>query len=188
MTTTELTNTQITTALDLVLDRLHAPSPGRRYALIGTAAAVLHGVPTTAADIDIAVEHRATVDEAARLFGAATPVWIPHSSQYFCAVKVQDIRVEFSTVENQKPSTHREAGGNGAYLHARAVRLDRHHIPAVRLELRLATEVARDRQDQTRHLIGHLREHGFDKDLLTHAFTAANVPAARQNTVLNALA
>ena len=74
-------------ALNAFLDQVMPACARIEYRLVGTGAALLHGVPLPAADIDILVRERSSLDA----FGAAlsssrcleAPAWLAGSRQYY---------------------------------------------------------------------------------------------------------
>ena len=62
-----------------------------------------------------------------------------------------------------------------------------HRVPAVRLELRLATEILRRQRDRSDPLIAFLRAHGCDTDLVGRALSNAGVPERTWERVLATL-
>lgn len=182
-------------SLSHVLDQIDPGAAGFDYRLVGTAAALLQGVELPVGDLDVLVARRADVDRAAaRLAGFPCPdppAWLPDSGQYFTRFQVEGVTVEFSTVEgpdSEDPEARlSECAGRGPWQHYVHVVLGRHVVPAVRLELRLATELARDRPDRYTPLISHLRVHGADLSLLTQAMRAHDLEPARQDSILRRL-
>lgn len=59
-----------------------------------------------------------------------------------------------------------ETFGSGPWEHFVLVPCGNYHIPAVTLELRLITELYRDRPDRYNPLVEHLRAHDCDADLV----------------------
>ncbi|GAA1631976.1 hypothetical protein GCM10009733_031060 [Nonomuraea maheshkhaliensis] len=104
------------------------------------------------------------------------PTWIPESSQYFTRYEVHGVQVEISTVEQETDSDALECIGVGPWRHHVLIPCGPHHVPVVRLELRLATELLRDRPDRYEPLLDHLSAHGYDADLLHRALTARPLP------------
>ncbi|MEU1727499.1 hypothetical protein [Nonomuraea sp. NPDC005692] len=186
--TRSLSRTDVTTALVMTLDAAGAAVP---YRLCGTSAALLQGVPLPAGDIDLLMPGRAEL----HVFAAAlspfpclhAPTWIEGSAQYFARFAVNGVEVELSTVERQAGSDALECVGEGPWRHHVLVACGPHQVPAVRLEIRLATELLRDRADRYGPLVAHLRSHGFDPGLLRRAMDAAGVPAARRRPILEDL-
>ncbi|MEU5867605.1 hypothetical protein ABZ815_41010 [Nonomuraea sp. NPDC047529] len=186
--TRSLSRADVTTALAMTLDAAGAAVP---YRLCGTSAALLQGVPLPAGDIDLLMPGRAELDTFAaalsafpRLHAAA---WMPESAQYFARFAVNGVEVELSTVERPAGSDVLECVGEGPWRHHVLVACGSHQVPAVRLEIRLATELLRDRADRYGPIIDHLGVHGFDPDLLRRAMDACDVPAARRQPVQNLL-
>ncbi|HZM80138.1 MAG TPA: hypothetical protein VFC19_30760 [Candidatus Limnocylindrales bacterium] len=62
-----------------------------------------------------------------------------------------------------------------------------HRVPAVRPELRLVSELARNRPDRAAALIAHLRSHGADLGLLQRAMTDRGLAPDQQRRVLDGL-
>ena len=143
----------ITTALDTVLTAMRAVGADITYRLGGTSAALLQGVQLPVGDIDLLAARREDVD----VFGAALASfpclhavsWIPESSQYFARYEVHGVKVEVSTVERQVDSDGMECVGRGPWQHYVWIACGSHQVPAVRLELRLASELVRDRATGT---------------------------------------
>ncbi|MEU4422225.1 hypothetical protein AB0F81_16485 [Actinoplanes sp. NPDC024001] len=159
--------------LTSVLDRV----PPVRYRLVGTAAALAQGVPMPAADVDILVATRADADSVAATLDAGSPAWLPESRQYFLRVVVDGTPVEVSTVEWPADGDTAECAGPGPWQHFVPVAVGRHVVPTVRLELRLVTELVRDRPDRYRALLAHMRAHGADRHLLERAMSGRGVDA-----------
>lgn len=95
--------------------------------------------------------------------------WLPESSQYFARYEVHGVKVEMSTVERQVDSDGMECVGRGPWQHYVWIACGSHQVPAVRLELRLATELVRDRADRYEPLLDHMSAHGCDFSLLHRA-------------------
>ncbi|MDX3101042.1 hypothetical protein [Nonomuraea angiospora] len=182
----------ITAALDTVLTALRAAGADITYRLGGTSAALLQGVQLPVGDIDLLVARREEVDE----FGAAlasfpclhAASWIPASSQYFARYEVHGVKVDLSTVERQADSDALECVGRGPWQHYVWIACGSHQVPAVRLELRLATELVRDRADRYEPLLDHMSAHGCDVELLQRAMRGQDLPAERQRLVWDRLA
>lgn len=181
----------ITTALDTVLTAMRAVGADITYRLGGTSAALLQGVQLPVGDIDLLAARREDVD----VFGAALASfpclhavsWIPESSQYFARYEVHGVKVEVSTVERQVDSDGMECVGRGPWQHYVWIACGSHQVPAVRLELRLASELVRDRADRYEPLLDHMSAQGFDFDLLHRAMKAQKLSAERQRLVWDRL-
>ncbi|WP_157248408.1 hypothetical protein [Nonomuraea typhae] len=177
----------VTSALDSTLTAVRAAGADPRYRMGGTGAALLQGVRLPVGDIDLLVARREDVDTIAAalssfpcLYAAS---WIPESSQYFARYEVNGVHVEISTVEVEDDSDAMECVGRGPWQHYVLVTCGSHRVPVVRLELRLATELRRDRPDRYEPLLDHMAARGFDAGLLQRAMTAHGLPPERRRWV-----
>ncbi|MEV0234821.1 hypothetical protein [Nonomuraea sp. NPDC050786] len=177
----------VTTALDTALTALRAADAAFDYRVGGTSAALLQGVRLPAGDIDLLVARREHVDTfAAALssFPCLYPAsWLPASSQYFTRYEINGVQLEISTVEWPVDADGMECVGPGPWRHYVVVTCGSHRVPVVRLELRLATELLRDRPDRYEPLLDHMGAHGFDSDLLRTAMNARDLPAERRRMI-----
>jgi hypothetical protein len=154
--------------------------PELRYRLVGTAAACLQGVAGPVGDVDVLVGRRRDVDAVAQALAGlpcvSAPRWVAVSRQYFACYRVDGVRFEVSTVEAPCDEDGRECLGPGPWRHFVTVDCGGHRIDCVRLELRLATELLRDRPERYRPVLAYLRAHGADRALLRQSLRAARVP------------
>jgi len=145
-----LTADRLRDTLTHVLDRVEREG-SFRYRLIGTAAALLHGVPIEPGDVDLLAASRADVDLFARALRdchcLTAPVWMPDARQYYVAFEVDGVKVEASTVEWPTDSEFMESLGSGPWTHFTDIVVGDKLVPTVALELRLATEVRRGRAE-----------------------------------------
>jgi hypothetical protein len=81
-----------------------------------------------------------------------------------------------------------ECVGSGPWRHYVLITCGSYRVPVVRLELRLATELLRDRPDRYEPLLDHMAAQGFDPDLLARAMAAHDLPAERRRMVADRLA
>ncbi len=161
------------------------------YRLVGTGAALLHGVSLPAADIDILVRERYSVDA----FGAAlssfrcleAPAWLAETQQYSGNYEVNGVEVGISTVEVASDADTIETFGRGPWEHFTFLTCGRYAVPTVALELRLITELFRNRPDRYQPLIQFMQSHGCDLDYICRGVVAAGLPQAMQDDVLNKL-
>ncbi len=178
---------KLQTVLSLVLDCVDPDAVGLEYRLVGTAAAVIQGVQLPAGDVDILVAQRGDVERfAAALRGwpcLAPPAWLAEARQYFTRFDVDGVDVEISTVEWPARTDTFECVGCGPWRHHARVQLGRHVVPAVSLELRLASELARGRPDRYAPLIEHMQLHGADLHLVLEAMRDRGVDAALHERV-----
>ncbi|WP_067173614.1 hypothetical protein [Microtetraspora niveoalba] len=184
--------TDVTTTLDTALTALRAAGADLDYRVGGTSAALLQGVQLPAGDIDVLMARREDVDTfaaALSTFPCLHPAsWLPEASQYFARYEINGVAIEISTVEWQVDSDGMECVGPGPWQHYVVVTCGSHRVPVVRLELRLATEVLRDRPDRYGPLIDHMGAHGFDPDLLQTAMSARSLPVERRRMIRDRLA
>jgi len=175
--------------LSLILD-LVDPA-GFDYRLVGTGAALAQGVQLPTGDIDILVARRSDVDRfAAALAGfrcLEAPAWLPRARQYFTHFEVEEIDAGASTVEVPAETDTVECIGRGPWEHYVEVEMGRHVVPVVRLELRLVSELVRDRPDRSGPITEHLRHHGADLQLLRRSMSDRGIDPARQAKVLDQL-
>ena len=161
------------------------------YRLVGTAAALLQGVALPVRDIDILCPEREAVDQFAAAMAEFPalqgPAWLAGDRQYFCNFDVAGVEVGASTVEIDVLHGTAETPGDGPWRHFRQVPVGEHRVPAVRLELRLGTEIVRRRRDRSEPLIAFLRAHGCDTDLVGRALSNAGVPERTWERVLATL-
>jgi hypothetical protein len=179
--------------LTLVLDHVLPSRAGIAYRLVGTGAAMLHGVDLPVGDLDITLKERSDVDA----FGVAlssfdcleAPAWLPETRQYYANYAVNGVEVGLSTVEVETDSDTIETYGPGLWeKHYCLLPCGPYQVPTVNLELRLITELYRDRPDRYTPLIAHLREHGCDLDLVRRGLSGGRLSQDTVDRVLKQLA
>jgi hypothetical protein len=177
--------------LTLVLDLIDPDASGFDYRLVGTGAALAQGVHLPTGDIDILVARRVEVDRfAAALSGfrcLEPPAWLPEARQYFTHFEVDGIDVGASTVEVPADTDAIECIGRGPWQHYVDIDFGRHVVPAVALELRLVSELIRDRPERYEPLIEHMRSHGADLELVRKSMSERGVDPTLQQQVLGRL-
>jgi hypothetical protein len=183
--------------LTLVLDHVLPACAEIPYRLVGTGAAMLHGVELPVGDLDIILVERSHVDAfgaALSLFTCLQPAaWLPHTRQYYANYKVlaagkDGVEVGLSTVEVETDSDTFETYGPGLWeKHYSLLPCGSYQVPTVDLELRLITEVYRDRPDRIVPLLAYLREHGCDLDLVRRGLSRGRLPQERVESVLRQL-
>lgn len=174
--------------LAIVLKHLSPTLFETDYCLVGTAAAVLHGVPLHAGDVDLVMRQREGVDafsSALTSFPCLTPpTFIPEGKQYYTACDIHGVQVEASTVEWASESAYIETFGRGPWEQQVLIDVDGYHVPTIKLELRFVTELLRNRTDRSTPLMMWMQAHGFDIDLLRQAMAARSLPPQQQEHVL----
>jgi hypothetical protein len=173
---------QIEAVMAAVLDGCSNAVADTDYRIVGTAAALLHGVHLPAADVDVLLRTRAGVDAFSAALSPqqylSPPQYLDGSKQYFASFKVRGVKVEFSTVETKSGSATGECTGNGPWNHFAMVRCGRKHIPVVALELRLLTELARKRADRYVPIWQFMQSNGYDAELLVRGLTERGISRA----------
>ncbi|GAA2776393.1 hypothetical protein GCM10020219_054030 [Nonomuraea dietziae] len=181
----------VTTALGTALTALRAVNADPAYRVVGTSAALLQGVHLPVGDIDILAARREDVDTFAAALSSFpclhAPSWLPEASQYFTNYEVNGVQVGMSTLEQHVDSDAMECAGRGPWQQYVMIACGPHRVPVVRLELRLVSELVRDRPDRYEPLLAYLDAHGFDSDLLQRAMQARHLPAKRQRLVQDRL-
>ncbi len=186
-----LTTAQLRDTLTTVLG-LWEQQGGFSYRLIGTAADLLRGVPIPAADVDFLARDRADIDTFAQALTAhrclTPPTWMACCGQYYAAFEVDGVQVDASTVESPTESGFIEAIGSGPWTHFAEIAVGDRRVAVVAPELRLATELCRDRKDRAEILARWLRDNGCDTPLLKNAMEAQAIDAAIQSSMLKTIA
>jgi hypothetical protein len=177
--------------LTIMLDHAMPACAQTEYRLVGTGAALLHGVQLPAGDIDILVKEREDVDAFDSTLSSFNclfaPTWLPDDDQYYANYKINGVEVGISTVEVETDSDAIETFGRGPWEHFSLIPCGSYAVPTVALEIRLATELYRKRSDRYNPIIQYMKANGCDVDLLRRAMEAARLPQAIQEDVLNQL-
>ena len=161
------------------------------YRLVGTGAALLHGVSLPAADIDILVRERQNVDAFGTALAAfrclEAPAWLAQTQQYYGNYEVNGVEVGISTVEVASEADTIETFGRGPWEHFSLLTCGRYAVPTVALELRLITELFRNRPDRYQPLIQFMQLHGCDLEYIRRGIVVAGVPQSMRDDILNQL-
>jgi hypothetical protein len=161
------------------------------YRLVGTGAALLHGVELPAADVDILVRERDGVEAIGAALSPfkclSAPGWLPGSAQYYANYDVHGVEVQISTVEIETEADIHETFGRGPWEHFTSIPCGPHTVPTVALELRLVTELSRQRPDRYQPIIRHIRAKGCDIALIHRGMGAAGLPQDVRENVLKQL-
>jgi hypothetical protein len=161
------------------------------YRLVGTAAALMHGVQLPCGDVDLLFKERGGVDAFASAlsgFPCITPViYLEQARQYFTEIDVQGIEVELSTVEWEMDSDGVECIGPGPWIHFDWLACGNFAVPTVGLELRLVTALVRNRPDRFEPIIAYLRAHGCDVELVRRGLAAGGASPEWQEKVIKRL-
>ncbi len=189
---TALDRARLGMTLAQVLDHALPACAEMEYRLVGTAAALMHGVDLPVRDLDFLVRERRAVDGFARALApfecAVAPGWLPDAHQYFARFVVGGVEVEFSTVEGEAEGDLSETVGRGPWEHSCRLPCGRHEIAVVALELRLLTELRRGRVDRYQPILQHLRVHGGDLALVRRGLDHGGLSPDARDQVLRQLA
>lgn len=161
--------------LEAILDVV----PPAEFRLVGTASCVLRGIDVEANDVDILFARREPIDAWTNaLAGLATvrdaPAWRGDAQQYFARLELDGVVVELSTVEVVVDTDTAECVGTGPWTHWDDVPCGPHHVATVALELRLVTEVARQRQERWEPIVAFLRPRPCDLELVERGLVACS--------------
>jgi hypothetical protein len=187
--TSFLDQARLRETLIIFLDQTRSTCAEINYRLVGTAAALLHGVSLPTADIDILVRDRESVDA----FGSAllsfrcidAPTWLPLMQQYYASYEVNGVNVEISTVEIASEGDTIETFGRGPWEHFTLLPCGRYSVPTIALELRLITELFRNRPDRFQPILQFMLVHGCDLNFLRRGLSAAGLPQPVQDDILH---
>jgi hypothetical protein len=172
-----------------VLDRVMLEDSNVEYRLVGTGAALLHGVALPAGDIDILVKERQGVEVFSDAFAGfdclMAPIYLEDMRQYYTEYGINGVEVGVSTVEIETDIDYIETYGPGPWTHYMLLSCGSYMVPTVKLELRLITELYRNRPERYDSLIEYMSVNGYDEGLLKRGINGLSVDL--QNKVLSRL-
>lgn len=186
-----LTHADVRDALVAVLDQAYPACAHVEYRLVGTGAALLHGVSLPAADVDLLFKQRPDLEA----FGAAlldyrclsAPAWLAETAQYYANYDVLGVEVGLSTVEHDTHLDFLETKGPGPWVHFSWLPCGPYRVPTVALELRLISELYRQRPDRYEPLLDFMRASGCDLALIRRGLPATGLSPELQASVLQRL-
>jgi hypothetical protein len=111
------------------------------------------------------------------------PSYLAEARQYYGNYEVNEVEVGISTVEWETDSDGIECLGRGPWEHYHLVPCGPYAVPAVALELRLVSELRRDRPDRYLPLIRYLQAHGCDLELVRRGLAARGFAPERQQEI-----
>jgi hypothetical protein len=163
------------------IEAMLAVVPAAEFRLVGTASCVLRGVEMQATDVDVLFRERAPIDGWVTSLGDVAnvsegPGWLEETSQYFARLDADGVIVELSTVEIEADTDTDECVGPGPWVHFDVVTCGKFSVPTVALELRLVTEVARQRNDRAEPIAAYFRSHPCDVALVKRGLEASFTP------------
>ena len=151
-------------------DRVQPKASNIEYRLLGTGAALLHGVVLPVGDIDILVKERRGVEVFNdALFGfecIVKPSYLKDTRQYYAEFRINGVEVGISTVEIDTDVDWIETYGSGPWAYYVLLPCGSYTVPTVKLELRLVTELYRNRPERYYPLVEYMRVNGYDENLL----------------------
>lgn len=172
-----------------ILDKVMPEASDVEYHFLGTGAALLYGVVLPAGDIDILVKERRGVevfsDTLACFNCLIAPTYLESMRQYYAEFRINGVEVGISTVEIETDMDWIETYGSGPWTHYVLLPCGPYIVPTVKLELRLITELYRNRQERYDPLIEFLRIKGYDESLLRRGIKSLSEEL--QNKVLGRL-
>ncbi|MBI9043522.1 MAG: hypothetical protein JEZ06_03500 [Anaerolineaceae bacterium] len=161
------------------------------YRLVGTSAALLRGVKLPAGDIDILVKERQAVDAISAALSSwdcvQPPEYLEKSRQYYSEFRVNGIELGISTVEWETEYDGIECIGPGPWEHFDKIKCGQFAVQTVSLELRLVSELIRERPERYDPLIQYMKKKGVDLDLFRQGMAARGMPDERQEEVIQQL-
>lgn len=182
---------QVQAALSVVLGNGSAVVPDTDYRIVGTAAALLHGVQLPAGDIDVLLKTRVGVDAFSAALSAwsclSPPTYLEGSRQYFASYDIEGVKVEFSTVEWPNESDTSECTGRGPWVHYSLVPCGPRRVPVVALELRLLSELARGRADRYAPIWEFMQLREYDSGLVARGLREKGITEADWGAALGLL-
>ena len=185
---TQLDRDLLIRALTITLEHLMPVFSHYEYRLVGTGAALLHGVSLPANDIDLLMKDRQAVDAFSEAMSGfrclSAPTWLPDRRQYYAAYEVEGVEVGASTVEIENDSDCIETFGRGPWEHYSNLQCGPYQVPTIRLELRLITELARRRQERIEPLVRYLKTHDCEKDFIQRAMQEIEIDQQTQKDIL----
>jgi hypothetical protein len=171
-----LDRSHLQNVLVTVFDHAHPILDQSQYRLVGTGAALLQGVQLPTRDVDLLMRERKDVDAlgaALSSFDCHTPpTYLSEAKQYYGDYEINGVEVGISTVEWETDSDGIECFGRGPWEHYVLIPCGPYTIPTVALELRLVSELLRDRPDRYTPLIEYMRAHGCDIELVHRGMAA----------------
>jgi hypothetical protein len=188
---TGLDRPRLVQALLAFLDHTMPTCAHIEYRLVGTGAALLHGVSLPAGDTDILVRERHAVDAFSAALSSfkclESPTWLAGSRQYYGNYVVEGVEVGISTVEIASDADTIETFGQGPWEHYTLLPCGRYAVPTVALELRLITELYRNRADRYQPLLLFMQQRGCDLPFIQRGLAAAGLPQDVQDYVAEQL-
>ena len=184
-------NQRLLDVLGKVMDAIQRVLTADHYRLVGTTASILHGAQTPSKGVDFLMRDRDSVDAfhlALSTFKIdAPPTYLPDDQQYWASYFVDGVHVNVTTTEWAPEGDAVESSGEGPWKHFSQLPVGQHSVPTVDLELRLVSELFRDRPDRYEPLIDFMRTRKVNLELLQHSMTQRQIPSQQQADVIDQL-
>jgi hypothetical protein len=169
---------RVEAVLSVVLGNAGTVVPDTDYRIVGTAAALLHGVQLPAGDVDVLLRNREGVDafsDTLSSWKCLSPPSFLEWGQYFAAFEIDGVEVEFSTVEVPIESDTWECSGPGPWMRHTYMTCGSGRVPVVDLELRFLTELTRGRADRYVPIWEFMQMRGYDHDPVARGLKERNI-------------
>lgn len=177
--------------LKKVLDASEALLSPDRYRLLGTTASILHGAKTPSKGVDFLMRDRESVDAfhlaLAQFKIDSPPTYLPEDKQYWASYFVDGVHIGVTTTEWESHGDHIEPSGDGPWTYYTSIPWGQHNVPTVNLELRLVSELFRNRADRYEPLIQFMSTKQVDVDLLRRGMAERQIPEEWQVEVIGQL-
>ena len=159
-----------------VLDCISTVISAEQYLLCGTAAGLFQGVFQPVRDINLLAKTRTQVDDfshALRIYPQVEkPIYTESEKLYRATHLIRGVEVSMTALDTSQEDSENMVTSLSPWDYYTEVKIDSHTIRTEALELRLASEIARERPRHYLPLIKHLQKHGADVDLAQRAMAA----------------
>lgn len=161
------------------------------YRLVGTTATILHGVPVPSKGVDFLMRDHESVDAFHLAMSPfkidVPPTYLPEDKQYWASYFVDSIHVGVSTVEWPAESDGIECCGEGPWKHFTKLPWGQHNVPTVNQELRLVSELFRERPDRYQPMIRAMRGTKINVELLKRGMAERSIASEKQAQIIGQL-
>jgi hypothetical protein len=180
-----LTEALVQKTLTHLLDCVLPTASTVEYRLVGTAAMLLRSVHLPSNDIDLLFRERKGIDlfhqelmRSPTIEQHQSPAMLEGAGQYFARYSMGGVVVEMSTVEFEIDTENDtvECLGGGPWEHYDLVPCGSCLIPVVATELRLLTELRRNRMERVQPILAYLRTHPPNTAFIQRGLIAHNIP------------
>jgi DNA-binding transcriptional MerR regulator len=167
-----------------IFDCISPVIPEDQYLLCGTAAGLFQGVFQPVRDINLLTKAHKQVNGFAQAMHNFPQVLKPtyfESKKLYCTTHlIRGVEVSMAALDDYRDDAEKGDTFLNPWDHFSELQIGSYTIRAEALELRLATEIARERPRHYQPLIKHMQKHGADLELAQRAMSAK---AISNNTV-----